>query len=162
LDGGISAWPINGGRTEDYRFAAANGGGAVEAVRGGWPETFDSVQVGLILKQNGKRNMGKMPILAKDRENSEKDPEQPLACYPLNRPLPAFYMADYSVLALLVDNLEETVRVLRGNEFPVGDEAGDLEVTISHPGQLREIIRLLDEKGIDCQINDVISGIYQG
>jgi|WetSurMetagenome_2_1015567.scaffolds.fasta_scaffold08524_5 hypothetical protein len=106
--------------------------------------------------------MGKMPILSKDRGKSEKDPEQPMVCYPLNRPLPTFYMADYSVLGLLVDKLEETVRVLRENQYPVGDETGDLEVTISHPGQLREIIRLLEENGIDCQVNDVISGIYQG
>ena len=106
--------------------------------------------------------MGKIPILSKDRGKSPKDPEQPMACYPLNRPLPTFYMADYSVLGLLVDKLEETVRVLREHHFPVGDETGDLEVTISHPGQLREIIRLLEEKGIDCQVNDVVSGIYQG
>ena len=106
--------------------------------------------------------MGKIPILAKDGGKSAKNPEQPMACYPLNRPLPLFYMAEYSVLGLLVDKLEETVRVLGENQFPVGDETGDLEVTISHPGQLRDIICLLKEHSIDCQINDVISGIYQG
>jgi hypothetical protein len=106
--------------------------------------------------------MGKIPILSKDGGKLARDPKQPMACYPLNRPLPLFYMVDYSVLGLLVDELEETVRVLGENNFSVSDETGDLEVTISHPGQLREIIRLLAENGIDCQINDVISGIYQG
>jgi hypothetical protein len=106
--------------------------------------------------------MGKMPILSQDGGKSAGDPKQPMACYPLNRPLPLFYMADYSVLGLLVDKLEDTVRVLRENKFSVGDETGDLEVTISHPGQLRDIIRLLEENGVECRINDVISGIYQG
>jgi hypothetical protein len=106
--------------------------------------------------------MGKMPILSKDRGKSPKDPGQPMACYPLNRPLPIFYMSDYSVLGLVVDKLEEAVRVLGENGFLVLDETGDLEVSINHPGQLRDIVRLFKEHGIGCEVRDVVNGIYQG
>jgi hypothetical protein len=114
------------------------------------------------MKTEGKRNMGKIPILAKDGGKSAEDPGQPRGCYPLARPLPNFYMADYSVMGLLVDKLEEALRVLGENGFSVLAETGDLEVAIDHPGELQDLVRLLKENGIGCEINDVVSGIYQG
>jgi hypothetical protein len=48
---------MSGKRTEGDGFADSNGG-AVEAVRVAWPEMPDSVQVGVILKQNGKEEYG--------------------------------------------------------------------------------------------------------
>jgi len=106
--------------------------------------------------------MGKMPILAKDGGKFAESGRQLVGCYPLARPLPIFYMSDYSVLGLMVDKLEEAVRVLGENGFSVLDETGDLEVSINHPGQLRDIVRLFTENGIGCEVKDVINGIYQG
>ncbi len=106
--------------------------------------------------------MWKLPILAKEKTRSGKDRGQPEACCRLARPLPISYMAEYSVLGLLVDKLEEAVRVLGENRFPVLDAAGDLEVAMNHPGQLHEIVRLLKEHDLECEIADVVSGIYQG
>ncbi len=106
--------------------------------------------------------MWKLPILAKEKSESGKDREQPKACYRLARPLPVFYMSDYSVLGLLVDKLEEAVRVLGENRFSVLEAAGDLEVAMNHPGQLQDIVRLLKEHDVECEIADLISGIYQG
>jgi hypothetical protein len=106
--------------------------------------------------------MWKLPILAKEKGSSGKDRGQPEACYRLARPLPISYMAEYSVLGLLVDKLEKAVRVLGENRFPVIDEAGDLAVAVNQPGQLHEIVRLLKEHGIECEIADVVSGVYQG
>jgi len=107
-------------------------------------------------------NMWKIPLLAKKKGKSGVNREQDKGCYPLARPLPIFYMSDYSVLGLLVDQLEEAVRVLGENQFSVLDEDGDLEVAMNHPGQLPEIVRLLGGKGISSEIADVVSGIYQG
>ena len=106
--------------------------------------------------------MWKIPLLAKEKGKSGVSRGQDKGCYPLARPLPIFYMAEYSVLGLLVDQLEEAVRVLGENQFSVLDEDGDLEVAMNHPGQLKEIIHLLRDKGIDSEIADVVSGIYQG
>ena len=106
--------------------------------------------------------MWKIPLLAKKKDKSGVSRKQDKGCYPLARPLPIFYMSDYSVLGLLVDQLEEAVRVLGENQFSVFDEAGDLEVAMKHPSQLPEIVRLLQDKGIGSEIADVVSGIYQG
>jgi hypothetical protein len=106
--------------------------------------------------------MWKIPVLAKQKGKSGNNREQDNACYRLARPLPIFYMSDYSVLGLWVDQLEEAVRVLQANHFAVLDRAGDLEVAMKHPGQLHEIVRLLEEHGIGSELADIVSGIYQG
>ena len=106
--------------------------------------------------------MGRIPLVAKDRGSSGKDPQQPRECYVIARPLPIFYMSDYSVLGLLVDKLEEAVEVLGRNHFSVTEDAGDVEVAVDTPGRLPEIIQILKENGIRCEIADVVGGIYQG
>jgi hypothetical protein len=106
--------------------------------------------------------MGKIPIVAKDRGFSGKDLQQPRECYVIARPLPIFYMSDYSVLGLLVDKLEDAVGVLGRNHFSVTQEAGDIEVAVDTPGRLPEIVQMLKENGICCEIADVVDGIYQG
>jgi hypothetical protein len=106
--------------------------------------------------------MWKIPLLGKEKGKSGANREQAKGCYPLARPLPIFYMSDYSVLGLLVDQLEEAVRVLGENRFSVFEEAGDLELAMNHPNQLPEIVRLLGNNGIGSEIADVVSGIYQG
>jgi hypothetical protein len=106
--------------------------------------------------------MGKIPIVAKNKGPSDKDPQQPRECYVIARPLPIFYMSDYSVLGLLVDKLEEAVGVLGRNHFSVIEDAGDIEVAVDAPGRLPEIVQILKKNGIRCEIADVVGGIYQG
>jgi hypothetical protein len=106
--------------------------------------------------------MGRMPILAQNRDCSGGDQQRRRGCYRIARPLPVFYMADYSVLGLLVDKLEEAVRVLGENKFSVSEENNDIEVSIDHPTQLQGIVQLLTENGVGCELADVVSGIYQG
>lgn len=83
-------------------------------------------------------------------------------CYRLDRPLPAFYMADYSVLGLMVDNPEEAVDVLRDADYPVSQGTSGFEVTIETPSDLERAVRLLSDRGIRFQIADLVAGIYQG
>jgi hypothetical protein len=84
-------------------------------------------------------------------------------CCSLARPLPVFYMSDYSVLGLLVDRLEEAVRVLTENRFAVLREAGgDLEVNLTDPGHFQKMAQVLTANGIGFEIADVVSDIYQG
>jgi len=106
--------------------------------------------------------MGKIPIVAKNKGPSGIDRHQPRECYVIARPLPTFYMSDYSVLGLLVDNLDEAVGVLGRNHFSLTEEAGDIEVAVETPGRLPEIVQVLKENGIGCEIADVVGGIYQG
>jgi hypothetical protein len=107
--------------------------------------------------------MGKMPILEKDKFGSCKAHGQTGQGCTIARPLPVFYMSDYSVLGLLVDRLEEAVRVLAENRFQVLWEAGgDLEVVLADPGHLQKMTQVLTANRIGFEIADVVSGIYQG
>ena len=106
--------------------------------------------------------MGRIPILAQNRDCSNESQQQLRCCYRIARPLPVFYMAEYSVMGLLVDKVEEALRVLGENKIPVSKENNDIEVSVDHPTQLQRIIRVLTENGIGCELADVVSGIYQG
>jgi hypothetical protein len=106
--------------------------------------------------------MPRIPILAKSGEEAGKDRTQCRANATLARPLPAFYMADYSVLGLLVDRLEEAVQVLQRAKYAVVNETGDFEVVADHAGHIEVILQLLAANGIASEFADVVSGIYQG
>lgn len=106
--------------------------------------------------------MTRIPIIPRNLDESGKDLGLCRGNHALARPLPIFYMSDYSVLGLLVDNYEETLRVLGDGRFAVIEEAGDLEVAIDHCGDLEQIVQLLRNNGIHCEFADVVSGIYQG
>ncbi len=106
--------------------------------------------------------MPRIPIIPKNLDESGKDLGICRGSHALARPLPIFYMSDYSVLGLLVDKYEETLRVLEDGRFAVIEEAGDREVAIDRSGDLEQIVQSLRENGIHCEFADVVSGIYQG
>jgi len=76
--------------------------------------------------------------------------------------LPDFYMEDYSVLGLLVANLERTHRVLADKDYVVYKKSDHLKVKFNGADQLPEIVNLLSQNGIDCGIADIVDQIYQG
>jgi len=106
--------------------------------------------------------MGTIPILVKNAASSDPDGKGPRSCYRLARPLPVFYMSDYSVLGLLVDKLEKAVEVLEKGPFGVTEEGGKVEVAIDDPAHVSQIVQILKDHGIQSEIADVVGGIYQG
>ena len=106
--------------------------------------------------------MPNIPIISRNVDGSGKDLGQCRGSHALTRPLPVFYMSDYSVLGLLVDKYEETLRVLGETRFSIIDKAGDREVAIDHCGDLEQILQVLRKNAIPCEFADVVSGIYQG
>ncbi len=106
--------------------------------------------------------MPKIPIISKNIDESGRDLGQCRSGHGLARPLPVCYMSDYSVLGLLVDRYEDTLRVLDEARFSVSEEGGDREVAIDYPGRLEEIVGTLRTHGIHCEFADVVSGVYQG
>lgn len=106
--------------------------------------------------------MWRIPILSKDREQLPSDPYCARKFHTLCRPLPTFYMSDYSVLGLLVNRPEEAVRVLGDNKYSLTDDDCGVEVAIDHPHHLQDVRRLLSAHGIDSEIGDVVHEIYQG
>lgn len=78
------------------------------------------------------------------------------------RPLPASYMSEYTVLGLVVDKLDQAVRILSGNGLSIAAEAFGAEVDMGDAAQFPEIVGMLAEAGIYCSIGDVIDSVYQG
>jgi hypothetical protein len=97
--------------------------------------------------------MGVLPVLQQGRD-------APLCLS--NDELPDFYMADYSVLGLLVANLDRAHGVLAGRQFAVDMKPDHLTVQIDRTDQLPEIVNLLSQNGIDCGIADIVDQVYQG
>lgn len=79
-----------------------------------------------------------------------------------NEELPDFYMEDYSVLGLLVANLDRAHRVLADKNYAVHSKSNHLKVNFDGADQMAEIVNLLIQNGIDCEIADIVDQIYQG
>ena len=79
-----------------------------------------------------------------------------------NDDLPDFYMADYSVLGLLVASLDRTYQVLEDKDFAVHKKSDHFEVSVDSADQMSEIVNLLSQNGIDCALADIVDQVYQG
>jgi hypothetical protein len=106
--------------------------------------------------------MWRVPLLAKERNPFGANQAKPGRFQGLCRPLPTFYMSDYSVLGLLVDRPEEAVRVLGEHKFPLTETDCGAELAIDRPGGLQEMVHLLSAQGLRCEIADVVTEVYQG
>ena len=79
-----------------------------------------------------------------------------------NKNLPANYMADYSVIALVVGRLDAALRVLKDKKFDVRQKADGFEITIDGAGRMPEIVSLLQQNSIDYAMADIVDQVYQG
>jgi hypothetical protein len=79
-----------------------------------------------------------------------------------NKNLPANYMSDYSVMALVVGRLDAALRVLKEKKFEVQEKADGFEITMDGAGRMPEIANLLHQSGIDYTLADIVDQVYQG
>ena len=101
--------------------------------------------------------MGKLQILPKEADLADFDlPHLKSAC------LPICYMSDYSVLALLVDKFQETVRLLEEHRYFLSRSSPAIEVVIENAEHMRQMFRLLKTGGIDFTLSDIADQLYQG
>ena len=91
-----------------------------------------------------------LPIKSEDR-----------VCLP-DRLLPQFYMEDYTVLGLRVENLAAARLVLEANGFRTFQNQGYTELSINQKDQLPHVIQLLNSNGISSVITDIVDQVYQG
>jgi hypothetical protein len=94
-----------------------------------------------------------LPILEKSQKRR--------ACLE-NKYLPANYMADFTVLGLVVDRLDAALRVLKVKKFEVHQNPDGFEININGTGRMAEVVELLDRKGIDYTLADIVDQVYQG
>ena len=97
--------------------------------------------------------MGALHVLQKDRTVS--------LCLSRDE-LPDFYMNDFSVLGLLVSDLEATRQVIADKDFAVYRESDYLKLNIDRFDHLLEIVTRLKHNGIDCEVTDIVDQVYQG
>ena len=97
--------------------------------------------------------MGLLPVLQQGSD---------LALCLSNDELPDFYMEDFSVMGLLVADLEQTHRILAEKDFSVLNNADYLEVKIDRAEQMPQIVSLLGRNGIECTMADIVDQVYQG
>ena len=79
-----------------------------------------------------------------------------------NKNLPANYMADYSVMALVVGRLDAALRVLKEKKFEVRPKADGFQIAIDSAGRISEIASLLQQNRIDYAMADIADQVYQG
>ena len=78
------------------------------------------------------------------------------------RPLPVFYMSDYSVIGLKVDRMDDSLGIMGEHGFSVQDEGWGPEVILEDPSHLPKIMDALAARGVTSQIADLVDGLYQG
>ncbi|CAB5089872.1 hypothetical protein D3OALGA1CA_835 [Olavius algarvensis associated proteobacterium Delta 3] len=96
--------------------------------------------------------MGKLPIVQKDETCRSPDGDI----------LPTWYMGDYSVLAIVVDDKEAAARVLQDKGIPVIEGSGGTIVEFDAPAGLNQIVAHLTDSTLQFSLSDSATRIYQG
>jgi hypothetical protein len=76
--------------------------------------------------------------------------------------LPLFYMNDYSKISLQVSSYQEALNILRRNHYQVSENRSWAEVAIHITDDIPAVVRLLSDNGIESQLTDMVTTIYQG
>lgn len=79
-----------------------------------------------------------------------------------HRLLPTFYMEDFSVLGFRVNDCDHAVQILDRHAFSLKRAGASIEVNIETASRMPEILQLLNDNGMECEIADVADGMYQG
>lgn len=105
--------------------------------------------------------MSTMPVFAACGFHEEVGAGDCARSYLSDSLMPLFYMGDYSVLGLLVNDLPRALRILaeRGFLVSVGTNSTVSQVETRN---LQEVIRLLHLESIDVEIADIVKEVYQG
>lgn len=101
--------------------------------------------------------MGTFPILPK-RAGSDKWCNTLLS----NQHLPDFYMNDFSVLGIIVDNVRDAIQVLHSGGVQIRQESDFALAHLHNSAHMKNLVAILEKHGIDFEISDIADQIYQG
>ncbi|MFP5212468.1 MAG: hypothetical protein ACLGPL_03735 [Acidobacteriota bacterium] len=104
--------------------------------------------------------MATMPVFSIHGFHGEGEIEGCMRSYLDDSPLPAFYMGDFSILGLLVDDLPKVREILSKRDY-LASSGPDGGVSLVDLADLPEIIRLLEQESIGCEIADLVKEVYQ-
>lgn len=77
------------------------------------------------------------------------------------RPLPPFYMEDFSILGITVEDYSVADSFLRQAGYKIATCSGGGDITLHHISHLPRILEELNANGIDALFSDVADTIYQ-
>jgi hypothetical protein len=106
--------------------------------------------------------MSAIPIFSRERFYRERESGNCSGSYLSESSLPFFYMSDYSVLGLLVDDLPLAVQALEGGNIALDRSILDQEIVTIGSRDFLRAVQLLYDVGVRSDIIDVVYGIYQG
>lgn len=75
---------------------------------------------------------------------------------------PLFYMNDFSVLGLIVDNIATVSTVLEADGYKIDQRACSAKIQFENNSQYKSIIELLHQHRIDFTLSDLVGCAYQG
>jgi hypothetical protein len=76
--------------------------------------------------------------------------------------LPDFYMEDFSVVGLCVNDCDMAATILQRHQFVLKPANDAMTVNIENAFQAITAVGLLNENGVACELADVAQGMYQG
>lgn len=79
-----------------------------------------------------------------------------------HRELPKAYMEDFSVLGLRVDDCERALGILDKTSFVLEQSQGHMLLKLENATRIQEVIQVLHDHGLACEVADVAQGMYQG
>ena len=79
-----------------------------------------------------------------------------------NGSLPVCYMSDFSILALRVENLDLAQGQLEKESVQLKKHPFGFEIVVNGIGHLKTILKLLTTHGINAELTDIATPIYQG
>ena len=77
------------------------------------------------------------------------------------RPLPLFYMEDFSILGITVTDYPTAQAFLRQTGYTIIARPGGGDINLQHISHLPKLLKQLNEHGIDATVSDVADTIYQ-
>lgn len=100
--------------------------------------------------------MGLLPIVPREDGNIND------SCYLRNEQLPAFYMEDYSVIGLTVEDIETAVAALQRNGVEIQKNESLAMAQIDGLRGMKKVLDLLETHSITFELTDIADQIYQG
>ena len=101
--------------------------------------------------------MGKIAVLPKDDSCLEAN-----QAYLSDKSMPEFYMGDYSIMGLLVENFEDAVRILKESGYAITRKKSGVEIGIANPVHIKNVFKLFHDNRLKFDMEDIVTQVYQG
>ncbi len=80
-----------------------------------------------------------------------------------HRKLPKAYMEDFSIIGFRVDDCERALNILKKiSSFDLKQQRGHVLLKLENAARMQEVVQVLNNNGLACEVTDVAQGMYQG